>query len=201
MATIAKTITPSNTRLGWISTGIMGQSICSYLIKAGYTLTVACLPCTMATIAETITPSNTRLRWINTGIMGQSICSYLIKAASSHHLVTSQPDIVFSIVGYPSNVCHVLLHPTSGALSVLLPNGILVDITTSEPSLAVKIANSPARKSCFSINAPVSSVDRGACDVVLSIFADNDESTVKRIFSLLGKINYMVVQVKGNLQN
>jgi lactate dehydrogenase-like 2-hydroxyacid dehydrogenase len=33
-------INPSNTRLGWIGTGVMGQSMCAHLIRAGYTLTV-----------------------------------------------------------------------------------------------------------------------------------------------------------------
>ena len=40
MAAAEPTISPSNTRVGWIGTGVMGQSMCAHLIRAGYTLTV-----------------------------------------------------------------------------------------------------------------------------------------------------------------
>lgn len=73
-------------------------------------------------------------------------------------------------------------------------------MTTSEPSLAVEIANSAAEKACFSIDAPVSGGDRGARNAALSIFAGGDESIVKRlnpIFTLLGKVNYMGGPGKG----
>ncbi|KVH93870.1 probable 3-hydroxyisobutyrate dehydrogenase-like 1, mitochondrial [Cynara cardunculus var. scolymus] len=178
MAANGEIITPSNTRLGWIGTGVMGQSMCSHLIKAGYTLTI----------------------FTRTQSKAQSLLDIGANWASSPHAVASQSDVVFSIVGYPSDVRHVLLHPTSGALSGLSPNGILIDMTTSEPSLAVEISNSAAEKSCFSIDAPVSGGDRGARNATLSIFAGGDESTVKRlnpIFTLLGKVNYMGGPGKG----
>ncbi|KAK1417365.1 hypothetical protein QVD17_26492 [Tagetes erecta] len=172
------TISPSNTRLGWIGTGVMGQSMCSHLIKAGYTLTI----------------------FTRTKSKSQPLLDIGAHWASSPHAVASQSDVVFSIVGYPSDVRHVLLHPTSGALSGLAPNGILVDMTTSEPSLAVEISNSAAEKSCFSVDAPVSGGDRGARNAALSIFAGGDESIVKRlnpVLALLGKVNYMGGAGKG----
>ncbi|KAI3524664.1 hypothetical protein L1887_03327 [Cichorium endivia] len=178
MGTNAQPITPSNTRLGWIGTGVMGQSMCSHLIKAGYTLTI----------------------FTRTQSKAQPLLDIGANWASSPHSVASQSDVVFSIVGYPSDVRHVLLHPTSGALSGLSPNGILVDMTTSEPSLAIEISNSAAEKSCYSVDAPVSGGDRGARNATLSIFAGGDESTVKRlspIFTLLGKVNYMGGPGKG----
>ncbi|KAK9071249.1 hypothetical protein SSX86_009817 [Deinandra increscens subsp. villosa] len=177
-AAAADTITPSNTRLGWIGTGVMGRSMCSHLIKAGYTLTI----------------------FTRTQSKAQPLLDLGAHWAPSPHSVASQSDVVFSIVGYPSDVRHVLLHPTSGALSGLPVNGILVDMTTSDPSLAVEISDSAAQKSCFSIDAPVSGGDRGARDGTLSIFAGGDETVVKRldpIFALLGKVNHMGGPGKG----
>ncbi|KVI10782.1 6-phosphogluconate dehydrogenase, NADP-binding [Cynara cardunculus var. scolymus] len=83
------------------------------------------------------------------------------------------PSLVLSspILLHNSDVFHVLLRLTSVALSGLSPNGIFVNITTSEPLLAVEIVNSAVGKSCFSIDALVSGEDRGVRDAALSIFA------------------------------
>ncbi|KAL0015598.1 hypothetical protein SO802_002667 [Lithocarpus litseifolius] len=178
MANTTELISPSNTRVGWIGTGVMGRSMCSHLIKAGYTLTV---------FNRTLSKAQPLLD------MGAHL------AQSPHHLA-SQSDVVFSIVGYPSDVRSVLLDPTSGALSGLRHGGILVDMTTSEPSLAAEISAAASSKGCFSIDAPVSGGDLGAKNGRLAIFAGGDESVVKRLsplFALLGKVNYMGATGKG----
>nr|XP_043624029.1 probable 3-hydroxyisobutyrate dehydrogenase-like 1, mitochondrial [Erigeron canadensis] len=178
MSTPTDLITPSNTRIGWIGTGVMGQSMCSHLIKAGYTVTI----------------------FTRTKSKAQSLLNNGAHWAPSPFALATQSDVVFSIVGYPSDVRHVLLHPTSGALAGLSPAGILVDMTTSEPSLAVEIAKSAAEKSCFAVDAPVSGGDRGALNATLSIFAGGEESIIKKlspVFSLLGKVNYMGGSGKG----
>ncbi|XP_058736087.1 probable 3-hydroxyisobutyrate dehydrogenase-like 1, mitochondrial [Vicia villosa] len=177
MAT-AVPITPSNTRLGWIGTGVMGQSMCAHLIRAGYTLTVF-----------NRTPSK-----------AQPLLDIGANLAASPHDVASQSDVVFTIVGYPSDVRSVLLDPNSGALAGLKPGGILVDMTTSDPSLAVEIAAAASSKNCHSIDAPVSGGDRGARNGTLAIFAGGEESIVKKLeplFTQLGKVNYMGSSGKG----
>lgn len=171
-------INPSNTRLGWIGTGVMGQSMCAHLIRAGYTLTVF-----------NRTPSK-----------AQPLLNIGAHLANSPHAVASQSDVVFTIVGYPSDVRSVLLDPNSGALAGLKSGGILVDMTTSDPSLAVEIAAAASSKNCHSIDAPVSGGDRGAKNGTLAIFAGGDESIVKKLsplFSSLGKVNYMGSSGKG----
>ncbi|KAL1210674.1 putative 3-hydroxyisobutyrate dehydrogenase-like 1 [Cardamine amara subsp. amara] len=171
-------ITPSNTRIGWIGTGVMGRSMCGHLIKAGYTVTI---------FNRTISKAQTLID------MGANL-------AESPNSLASQSDVVFSIVGYPSDVRHVLLDPNSGALSGLRTGGVLVDMTTSEPSLAEEIAKAASFTKCFSIDAPVSGGDLGAKNGKLAIFAGGDETTVKRLdplFSLMGKVNYMGTSGKG----
>ncbi|KAJ0232071.1 3-hydroxyisobutyrate dehydrogenase [Hirschfeldia incana] len=171
-------INPSNTRIGWIGTGVMGRSMCGHLIKAGYSVTV---------FNRTVSKAQPLLD------MGATL-------ADSPNSLASQSDVVFSIVGYPSDVRRVLLDPTSGALSGLSSGGVLVDMTTSEPSLAEEISESASSVNCFSIDAPVSGGDLGAKNGKLSIFAGGDEATVKRLdplFSLLGKVNFMGASGKG----
>uniref|UniRef100_A0A803NT01 3-hydroxyisobutyrate dehydrogenase-like 1, mitochondrial n=1 Tax=Cannabis sativa TaxID=3483 RepID=A0A803NT01_CANSA len=166
------TLSPSNTRVGWIGTGVMGRSMCSHLIKAGYTLTV---------FNRTLSKAQPLLD------MGAHV-------AHSPQAVAAQSDVVFTIVGYPSDVRSVLLDPSSGALAGLRSGGVLVDMTTSEPSLASEISSSAAAKGCAAIDAPVSGGDLGARNGTLAIFAGGDESVVNRLnplFSLLGKVNYM----------
>ncbi|XP_062090907.1 probable 3-hydroxyisobutyrate dehydrogenase-like 1, mitochondrial [Humulus lupulus] len=165
-------ISPSNTRVGWIGTGVMGRSMCSHLIKAGYTLTVF----------------NRTLSKV------QPLLDMGAHLAHSPQAVASQSDVVFSIVGYPSDVRAVLLDPSSGALAGLRSGGVLVDMTTSEPSLASEISSSADAKGCAAIDAPVSGGDLGARNGTLAIFAGGDESVVNRLnplFTLLGKVNYM----------
>lgn len=165
-------VSPSTTRVGWIGTGVMGQFMCAHLIRAGYTLTV---------FNRTLSKAQPLLD------MGAHL-------AHSPLAVASQSDLVFSIVGYPSDVRSVLLDPTSGALAGLRSGGVLVDMTTSEPSLAAEIATAAAERNGASIDAPVSGGDRGAKNGTLAIFAGGDEAVVRRLnplFSLMGKVNYM----------
>ncbi|KAF5481952.1 hypothetical protein F2P56_002561 [Juglans regia] len=171
-------ISPSNTRVGWIGTGVMGRFMCSHLIQAGYSLTV----------------------FNRTLSKAQPLLEMGARLAQSPLDVASQSDVVFSIVGYPSDVRSVLLDPTSGALAGLRHGGVLVDMTTSEPSLAAEISAAASAKKCAAIDAPVSGGDRGAKNGTLAIFASGDESVVNRLnplFSLLGKVNYMGAPGKG----
>lgn len=179
MATTAsEPISPSNTRLGWIGTGVMGLSMCSHLINAGYSLTIF-----------TRTPSK-----------AQPLLSLGAHWADSPKTVASKSDVVFTIVGYPSDVRHVILHPSTGALAGLRPGGVIVDMTTSDPSLAVEIHSAATSAGCSAVDSPVSGGDRGARNATLSIFAGGDEPIIQRlnpIFTLMGRVYYMGSPGKG----
>ncbi|KAI4350793.1 hypothetical protein L6164_005209 [Bauhinia variegata] len=120
-------ISPSTPGLGWIGTGVMGQSMCLHLIRAGYKLTV---------FNRTLSKAEALVD------MGAQIAQ-------------SPLAVVFSIFGYPSDVRSVLLDPNSGALSGVDSSGVLVDMITSEPSLAVEIASAAASKGCHSIETRI----------------------------------------------
>ena len=60
------------------------------------------------------------------------------KWADSPRELAGMCDVVFGIVGFPSDVEEVFLG-ANGALAGARPGTILVDMTTSKPSLAVQI--------------------------------------------------------------
>ena len=98
-------------------------------------------------------------------------------------------DVVFTIVGFVHDVRSVILGE-DGVLAGCEPGNIVVDMTTSEPSLAVEIANKAAEKGVHSVDAPVSGGDLGARNAALSIMIGGDEQTVDSLrpcFEAMGK--------------
>ncbi|HMG43914.1 MAG TPA: NAD(P)-dependent oxidoreductase, partial [Acidimicrobiales bacterium] len=82
--------------------------------------------------------------------------------------VAAASDVVFSMVGFPHDVREVLLGE-DGAVSACRPGTVLVDMTTSEPALAVEIAAAAAARGAHTLDAPVSGGDVGARNASLSI--------------------------------
>lgn len=159
-------ISPQRTRIGWIGTGVMGQSMCGHLVDAGYQTTVYTR--TKSKAAELLERG---AHW-----------------ADSPRDVAGASDVVCSIVGYPTDVREVLLGER-GVLAGCKPGDVIVDFTTSEPSLAVEIARAAAKKNVASIDAPVSGGDVGAQKGTLSIMIGGDATTVaalEPIWKLLG---------------
>jgi 3-hydroxyisobutyrate dehydrogenase len=97
--------------------------------------------------------------------------------ADSPQAVAEASDVVFSIVGFPSDVREVMLG-SNGALAGSKPGNILVDMTTSDPSLAVEISNAANEKGVFSVDAPVSGGDVGAKNGALSIMIGGEKEIV-----------------------
>jgi 3-hydroxyisobutyrate dehydrogenase len=103
--------------------------------------------------------------------------------------VAENSDVVFSIVGYPSDVREVMLG-ADGALAGSKANNVLVDMTTSEPSLAVEIYQAAKAKGVHSVDAPVSGGDIGAKNATLSIMVGGDADTcqaIQPLFAAMGK--------------
>jgi 3-hydroxyisobutyrate dehydrogenase len=146
------------TRVGWIGTGVMGASMCGRLLDAGFEVTLY---------------SRTRAK-------AEPLVARGAAWAESPRAVAESAEVVFSIVGFPQDVREVLLSER-GALAGVSPGGVLVDMTTSEPSLAVEIADCSAAKDVVSIDAPVSGGDVGARNGTLSIMIGGDQQTVERL--------------------
>ena len=160
-------LTPDSTRIGWIGTGVMGRSMCGHLLAGGHSATVY---------------SRTRER-------AQGLLDAGASWAGSPAEVAAVSDVVFTIVGFPSDVRDVVLGP-AGVLSAIRPGGVIVDMTTSEPSLAREIYDAAKERGVESIDAPVSGGDVGARNATLSIMVGGDAATVERVrplFELMGK--------------
>ena len=84
-----------------------------------------------------------------------------------------------------------------GALSGAAAGSVLVDLTTSEPSLAVEIAGAAAAKGVASVDAPVSGGDVGARNATLSIMVGGDEEAVERVRPLFETIGKTIVRQGG----
>lgn len=150
-----KKVVPGETRIGWIGTGVMGASMCGHLIDAGFSATV----------------------FNRTKKKAQPLLDKGAKWADTPQAVAEASDVVFSIVGFPADVRSVLLGE-DGALAGSKTGNILVDMTTSEPSLAVEIAQKAKQKQVHSVDAPVSGGDVGAKEARLSIMIGGDKEVV-----------------------
>src|SRR5947199_599360 len=135
---------PGTTRVGFIGTGVMGQSMCRHIITAGYATTV----------------------YSRTKGKSQPLLDAGAAWADSPKAVAERSDVVFAIVGFPSDVREVFLGP-NGALAGAKAGTILVDMTTSEPTLAREIHDAAKGKGVFSLDAPVSGGDVGAKNAAL----------------------------------
>ena len=158
---------PGSTRIGWIGTGVMGASMCGHLLDAGFSATVF-----------------NRTKAKAAGLLEKGAVW-----ADSPKAVAECSDVVFTIVGYPADVRHVVLGE-DGVLAGLRSGGIFVDMTTSEPSLAVEIAEAAAGKGVAAVDAPVSGGDVGAREARLSIMIGGDRQAVDALepcFVAMGK--------------
>src|ERR1700709_1621126 len=91
---MAAAISPETTRIGWIGTGVMGSSMVGHLMAAGYSATVF-----SRAKSKTESPIARGAKW-----------------ADTPKSVAEQSDVVFSIVGFPSDVRDVILG-ANGALA------------------------------------------------------------------------------------
>ena len=116
--------------------------------------------------------------------------------AASPKAVAEASDVVFSIVGFPSDVRDVMLG-AQGALAGSRTGSILVDMTTSEPSLAVEIHEAAKAKGVSSIDAPVSGGDIGAKEARLSIMIGGDKAIVDALAPCWNAMGKTIVHQGG----
>jgi len=158
---------PAATRIGWIGTGVMGSSMCGHLLTAGYRVTVH---------------SRTRSK-------AQPLLDRGAQWAESPRAVVTESDVLFTMVGFPQDVRQVYFG-TDGILSGAGAGTILIDMTTTQPSLSREIAAAASAKNLSAIDAPVSGGDVGAKNAALSIMIGGDTKSVQAVmplFELLGK--------------
>jgi len=151
-------ISAGQTRIGWIGLGVMGSSMCGHLLDKGFSATV----------------------YTRTRSKAQPLLDRGASWADSPRAVAEQSDVVFSIVGFPADVREVMLG-ADGALAGSKAGNVLVDMTTSEPSLAIEIDEAARQQGVHSVDAPVSGGDVGAREARLSIMIGGDPEIVQAL--------------------
>jgi 3-hydroxyisobutyrate dehydrogenase len=165
---------PGKTRVGWIGTGVMGRWMCQHLMTKGYKATV----------------------YNRSKDKAGPLLDAGAAWATTPRKVAEQSDVVFAIVGFPKDVREVFLG-ADGALAGSKSGTVLVDMTTSEPSLARDIYDAAKAKGIFSVDAPVSGGDVGAKNAALSIMVGGDADVIAAVQPLLECMGKTIVHQGG----
>ena len=155
----------SKPRVGFIGLGIMGQSMASHLLAAGHPMVI-----------YNRSPEKT-----------EALVARGAKAVDTPAQVANQSDIVITMVGYPSDVEEIWLG--SEGLIAQAKNALLIDMTTSSPALAKRLAEIGSKAGHQVLDAPVSGGDVGARDAKLSIMVGGELTAFEKalpIFNLMG---------------
>jgi 3-hydroxyisobutyrate dehydrogenase len=155
-------MTDTKTPVAFIGLGMMGAHMAGHILSAGHPLHVY---------------NRTRAR-----------AEALIARGARWHEdaggAASQAEVVITMVGLPRDVEQVYLGE-KGILARAAAGAILVDMTTSSPSLAVRIAAAARAKGLRALDAPVSGGDVGARDAKLSIMVGGDAADFEAVLPVL----------------
>ena len=105
--------------------------------------------------------------------------------------LAAQSDLIITMVGFPSDVEEVYFGENGIIHSA--KNAILIDMTTSSPSLARKIAEQAHKKGLVALDAPVSGGDVGARDAKLTIMVGGNQDVFNHVLPVLQKMGTSIV--------
>ncbi len=156
-----------NKKIGWIGTGIMGNPMAKHLINAGYKLNVY-----------------NRTKQKAEELLGMGAAWYDTPAD-----IAANSEVIVTMVGFPKDVeeCYFGEH---GIFRQIKKGCLLIDMTTTKPSLAVRISEEAETFEAAFIDAPVSGGQVGAIDASLSIMIGGKKDVVDSalpLFQVLGK--------------
>src|SRR5580698_1886727 len=164
----------ANTHLGWIGTGVMGVSMCGHLLGKDYSVAV----------------------YNRTKSKAQPLFDKGAQWGDSPRAVAAQADVLFSMVGYPRDVREVYFGE-NGVLAGMKPGSLVIDMTTTEPSLSKEIYAAAKAKGVDAIDAPVSGGDVGARNAALSIMVGGGAEAVERARPLLDILGKTIIHQGG----
>lgn len=154
--------------IGFIGVGVMGRPMVKNLLQAGYA--VAVYSRTRSKLTDFL--AETGVQW----------CDTAAECAAGR-------DAVITMVGYPQDVEQVYFGE-NGILSAAREGAYLIDMTTTDPKLAVRIASEGKARGLHVLDAPVSGGDTGAKNGTLSIMVGGEEADFAAclpLFQAMGK--------------
>lgn len=153
--------------VAFIGTGVMGAAMAGHLLDAGYPVVV----------------------FNRTQAKAEPLVARGASRADSPGDAAAAADVTITMVGYPSDVEEVYLG--AGGVIERAPDGaLLIDMTTSTPTLAARISEAASARGLSALDAPVSGGDVGARNATLTIMAGGDAAAYERalpLFEVMGK--------------
>lgn len=157
-------------RIAFIGTGVMGASIVKHLLQNGHEVTV----------------------YTRTKEKAEPLIALGASWASSPAEAFKEKDIALTMVGYPADVEEVYFGE-NGLFQTAKAGNIVIDMTTSEPTLAKKIYAYAQTLGIEALDAPVSGGDVGAQNGTLSIMVGGDQMTFNRAVPVLQQFGANIV--------
>ncbi len=145
-------------KIGFIGTGVMGSSMVRHLLKNGYTVHLY-----NRTKAKTDSLVEAGAIW-----------------EDSPAKVAEVTDVIFTILGYPQDVEEVYFGE-KGIFKSLSADKTVIDMTTSTPALAIRIAEEAKKIGANSLDAPVSGGDLGAKNGTLTVMVGGEQEVFNKI--------------------
>lgn len=152
-------------KIGFIGTGVMGTGIINNLLKAGHVVTV----------------------FNRTKAHAQAVLANGATWADSASAAACGADVTISMVGFPQDV-EATYFGDNGILAGAKAGSIVVDMTTSTPSLAVKIAEAAHQRDLLALDAPVSGGDIGAKNGTLTMMIGGDQAALTKLSTVFDAI-------------
>lgn len=157
-------------KIGFIGTGVMGASIVKHLLEKNYEVTV----------------------YTRTKSKADTLINLGAKWAATPEEATQGNDIIFTMVGYPTDVEQVYFD-SNGIFQATQPGTVVIDMTTSEPTLAKKIYSHAKTIGVNALDAPVSGGDIGVQNGTLSIMVGGDKEIFEKVIPVLSVFGTNIV--------
>jgi 3-hydroxyisobutyrate dehydrogenase len=147
--------------IGFIGLGIMGSSMAGHLLAAGYPVNVY-----NRSKDKTNALVEKGAKWFDT--VGD---------------LAANSNVIITMVGLPTDVEEIYFG--AGKILDRASNAYFIDMTTSSPSLAARIAQEAEKRGCHSLDAPVSGGDIGARNAKLSIMVGGKQADFDAVLPIL----------------
>ena len=157
-------------KIGFIGVGIMGKSMVRNLIKAGYEVHI----------------------YVRTRAKAEDVIS---EGAVFHDSIADcvkGRDAVITIVGFPQDVEEVYFD-SGNILDSAAPGTYLIDMTTTDPRLSVRITEAGKARGLHVLDAPVSGGDTGAKNGTLSIMVGGEQADYEACLPVLQAMGTQIV--------
>lgn len=157
----------TNKTIGFIGIGVMGKSMANHLLSEGFKLLV----------------------YSRTKEKAEDLLANGAEWKETPKEIAQNADIIITMVGYPHDVEEIYFGE-QGLFAGVNKGSVLIDMTTSTPTLAKKINDEGKKIGVYTLDAPVSGGDIGAKNGTLSIMVGGDSNTFEEmmpIFKMLGE--------------